>query len=95
MPAYLMMRITIHDSEKLKAYQQAAPSVIEKFNGKILVRGGEVTTLEGPDETRRIVMIEFPDLLAAKSFYQSEEYTQAKKLRMGVAEFEMIAIDGV
>ena len=95
MPAYLMMRITVHDAEKLKAYQQVAPSIIKQYHGKILVRGGDVASLEGPEETRRIVMIEFPDLQAAKEFYHSEEYTKAKELRIGAADFHVITIDGV
>ena len=79
----------------MKAYQQVAPSIIEKYNGKLLARGGEVVSLEGPEETRRIVVIEFPNLNAAKAFYHSDEYTHAIKLRKDAADFELIAIDGL
>ncbi len=95
MPAYLILRITVHDADKLKAYQQLAPAIIEKHHGRVLARGGEVTTLEGAEEGRRIVMIEFPDAQAAKGFYHSSEYTQARALRQGAADFEVIAIEGV
>ena len=49
--------------------------------------------MEGPDENRRIVVIEFKSLDEAKKFYYSDEYEAAIKLRSGVAEFEMIAVD--
>jgi uncharacterized protein (DUF1330 family) len=49
--------------------------------------------LEGPDENRRIVVIEFPSLDDAKKFYYSNEYEEAIKLRSSVAEFEIIAVD--
>ena len=95
MTAYVILRIKVIDSDKLKNYQQAAPSIIEKFGGKILVRGGEVATLEGAEESRRIVMIEFPSLEKAKEFYKSTEYKKAIELRKGAAEFESIAVEGL
>ena len=95
MAAYVVIRIKADDPAQLKDYQKVAPSIIEKYNGKLLVRGGDVITLEGLEETRRIVIIEFPSLDSAKSFYSSDEYTSAIALRKNVAEFELIAVDGV
>ena len=95
MTAYVILRIRVIDSEKLKDYQKVAPSIIEKYNGKILVRGGATVFLEGPEENRRIVMIEFPSLEEAKVFYRSKEYIEAIELRKGAAEFETIAIEGL
>ena len=95
MASYVVIRVRADDPSKLKEYQQVAPSIIDKYNGKLLARGGEVATLEGPEENRRIVIIEFPSLKVAKEFYNSEEYQNAIKLRSGVAEFELIAIEGL
>ena len=95
MTAYVILRITVHDSEKLKAYQKAAPSIIEQYEGKLLARGGEVISLEGPTDKRRTVIIEFPTMEKAKSFYLSPEYTEAIILRKGAAEFEVIAVEGL
>jgi len=95
MSAYILIRIQVEDPSKLKSYQEVAPSIIEKFNGRLRVRGGEVISLEGPNENRRIVVIEFPSLDEAKKFYYSDEYENAIKLRSGIADFEMIAVDGI
>ncbi len=95
MATYVILRIMVHDVEKLKAYQKIAPSVIEKYEGTILARGGEVTSLEGPEEKRRIVMVEFPTMEKAKNFYRSPEYLEAIELRKGAAEFEAIAFNGL
>lgn len=95
MTAYVIMRISVNDSEKLKDYQQVAPSIIQKYNGKLLARGGEVISLEGPEEHRRLVVIQFPSLKLAKDFYHSDEYTQAIALRESAAKFEIIAIEGL
>jgi len=95
MPAYMIIRIDVDDPGRLKEYQAAAPAVVEKFQGKFLVRGGSYVTLEGPEESRRIVMIEFPDRSSAEAFYNSPEYAEARKLREGVGCFESVVVDGV
>lgn len=95
MSAYIILRITVTDPDKLKAYQNIAPGIIERYNGKIRVRGGEVTSLEGPEENRRVVMIEFPNQEEAKAFYASDAYERVIEMRKGAAVFEAIAVDGV
>jgi len=95
MSAYILIRVQVSEPSKLKNYQDVAPAIIEKYNGRLIVRGGDVISLEGPDEKRRIVVIEFPSLAEAKTFYYSKEYEQAIRLRSGVAQFEMIAVDGI
>ena len=58
MSAYLIGQIQVTDLERYKEYMKASPGVNEKFGGRFIVRGGERVTLEGPEETRRIVVIE-------------------------------------
>lgn len=95
MTAYVVVRIKADNPSLLRDYQAIAPPIIEKYKGKFLARGGDVLTLEGPDETRRIILIEFPSLEDAKAYYQSKEYTNAIELRKGVSETEIIAVAGV
>jgi len=95
MSALIIIRVEVSDSSKLKEYQDVAPGIIKKYNGTLLVRGGRVISLEGPEEKRRIVVIEFPSLDEASAFYYSDEYEKAIKLRIDVAKFEMIAVDGI
>ena len=94
MPAYIIARVQVTDWERYREYTRATPGAIEKFGGKFIVRGGETTTLEGPSETARLVVIEFPSLEKAKAFYHSEEYTRAKKLREGAATGQFLVVDG-
>jgi uncharacterized protein (DUF1330 family) len=63
--------------------------------GRFVVRGGELAVLEGDWSPKRIVMLEFEDLEAAKRFYDSPAYQEAKKLRDGAASLNMIAVEGV
>src|SRR5262249_29643630 len=94
MPAYIIARVDVTDWNQYKRYTDATPAVIERFGGKFIVRGGEVVTLEGQQEKRRIVVIEFPTLERAKEFFNSEEYSKVRKLREGAATGQFVAIGG-
>jgi uncharacterized protein (DUF1330 family) len=94
MPAYIIGRVTVTDTDQYAQYMQATPAVIAKFGGKFIARGGEKVTLEGETETARVVIIEFPSMELAQAFFHSPEYQQAKLLREGAAEAQFIAIDG-
>jgi len=95
MGAYFIARVKISDHEKYKEYLKVTPAIIEKFGGKALARSEGSTTLEGPEESRRIIVIEFPSVEEAKRFYNSSEYRNAKKLREGAAVGEIIVVEGV
>jgi uncharacterized protein (DUF1330 family) len=95
MPAYIIARIKVTNWDKYQSYVKATPEVIKKYGGKFIVRGGEKVTLEGPDETRRIAVLEFPTLEKAKEFFNSRDYQDVRKLRMGAADAQLVAIEGI
>jgi uncharacterized protein (DUF1330 family) len=95
MPAYIIGRIQVTDKVQYAEYIKATPAIIAKFGGHFIARGGESATLEGPEETSRMVIIEFPTLNDAKAFFYSEEYAEAKKLREGAAVAQFVVIDGI
>ena len=95
MAGYIIARVNVTDPEKYKDYIAVTPGLIAKHGGRFIVRGGETATLEGPEETGRIVVIEFESLEQAKAMYESEEYQAAIKLRAGAATAQFIAVAGV
>jgi uncharacterized protein (DUF1330 family) len=95
MAAYLLIRVDVHDWERYRAYMQATPAALAKYGGKFIARGGETVTLEGPEETRRVALVEFPSLAQAKAFYASPEYEAAKALRAGACDAQFVAIEGL
>lgn len=95
MPAYIIARVEVTDWDKYGQYLKVTPGVIEQYGGRFIARGGEMVTLEGPEETKRLVLLEFPSMERAKAWYHSEEYQNAKKIRAGAATASFIAIDGV
>ena len=94
-PAFIIARVDITDRDQYQHYLKAAPSVIEQYGGKVIARSESPLTLEGQDETRRTIILQFPSVARAKDFYFSPEYQEARKLREGAAYGELIVIEGV
>jgi uncharacterized protein (DUF1330 family) len=69
--------------------------VIAKFGGRFLVRGGKQTILEGTWQPHRLVVIEFPNMEALTSWYNSPEYAPLLALRQPAATDHLVAVEGV
>jgi uncharacterized protein (DUF1330 family) len=93
--AYIVVETDIHDPEQYELYKQASPAAVTAGGGRFVARGGELAVLEGDWRPKRLTLLEFPDLEAAKRFYESSEYQEAKRLREGAARFNMVAVNGV
>ena len=95
MVAYVIADIHVTDPEKYEIYKQLAPAAIAKHGGRYLVRGGHMAALEGDWKPERVVILEFPSLDQAKSFYASVEYTAARRARGSAARMNIVAVEGV
>ena len=95
MPAYVIVETDITDPEQYEQYMAASPAAVAAGEGRFVVRGGDIAVLEGDWHPSRLVMLEFEDLAAAKAWYASEVYQEAKKLREGAAHLRMVAVQGV
>jgi uncharacterized protein (DUF1330 family) len=95
MPAYVIVETDIHDPEQYEQYKAASPAAVAGGGGRFVARGGELAVFEGDWNPSRLVILEFPDLEAAKAWYASEQYQEAKKLRDGAARLNMVAVEGV
>ena len=95
MAAYLVVDIEIQDAAGFEDYRKAVPATIEKYGGKILVRGGKFERLEGEWEPKRVVLVEFPSLEQAKRWYDSEEYRAPKAVRLKTSRGNLILVEGV
>jgi uncharacterized protein (DUF1330 family) len=95
-PAYIIGDVRdAWDEEALQEYRRRNTETVESRGGRFIVRGGEVASLEGDWDTRRIVVIEFPDLATAREWYESEDYAPLKALRQSASDTSIILVDGV
>ncbi len=95
MPAYVIVETAVTDPERYEKYKAASPGAVAAGGGRFLVRGGELAVLEGDWQPSRLVVLEFEDLAAAKRWYESEVYQEARKLREGAAHLRMVAVQGL
>ena len=93
--AYILVQADISNPERYAEYAKLAPDIVTKYGGRYLARAGRTLTLEGPPARSRVVVIEFPSLDAAQRFYNSPEYTAARKLREGSATAQFVVVEAL
>lgn len=100
MPAYMIVTAAIHDRDRFIAgYGAAAAKLVSQFGGEYILRGPGAECLEsniGAADLNGASMVisKWPDRDAAKAFWNSSEYAEAKKLREGIADVQVLLIDG-
>ncbi len=95
MSAFLIARVNVTNPEQYENYKKLSVEAVNKYQGRFLARGGTTLTLEGTNETDRVVILEFDSLDNAKTFYESPDYQKAKAAREGAATGQFIVVDGV
>jgi uncharacterized protein (DUF1330 family) len=92
MPAYLIGDVEVHDSEAYASYLELGPKSVELHGGRFLSRGAVTEELEGSWPHNRIVLIEFQSLDAARSWYTSPEFAEAKRRRERAASVNYLLV---
>lgn len=59
------------------------------------MRGGEITSAEGGWNPKRLIILEFPDVAAAKAWHDSPAYAPLKTMRERAARSKIIIVEGV
>ena len=94
MNAYIIGDITVEDLERYKNYIAKAPSFVAKHEGRYLVRGGEVTVMEGDWRPARIVVLEFPSVEHAQAFAADPAYQEVAEDRRAATASRLIIVEG-
>jgi uncharacterized protein (DUF1330 family) len=96
MAAYMIIACKIHDRERfIGGYGRAVPALVEKFGGEYLIVAPGAELLEGTLEGYGSIAIsKWQDKAAAKRFWESGEYAEVKELRSGLADAEVILVEG-
>ncbi|WP_019630274.1 DUF1330 domain-containing protein [Actinomadura atramentaria] len=96
MPAYAMaqLRPVPPLAEGVFAYIERIQETMDPFGGRFLVHGADIEPLDGSFEGA-IVVIEFPDLAAARAWYASDAYQAILPLRTDNIPGSAFLVDGV
>jgi uncharacterized protein (DUF1330 family) len=96
MPAYVIAAVTeAWDQEPLLEYRRRNTDAVAAHGGRFIARGGPHAVLEGDWNPLRLVIIEFPDMDAARGWYESNDYAPLRTLRQGAYTTEIVVVEGV
>ena len=93
--AYVIADIDVTDPDAYEDYKRLSTQAAELYGARFLVRGGAVERLEGDREPQRLVLLEFDDEDAARRWYDSPEYAEARAVRQRAAESSLVLVSGV
>ncbi|QDY40712.1 DUF1330 domain-containing protein [Candidatus Pantoea soli] len=82
------------DADELAVYAEKAGQARGDHPIKPLAFYGELEVLEGRD-AEGVVVLEFPDREAAKAWYHSPAYQEAKAHRLKGAHYRVLLVEGV
>ena len=95
MPAcYIVAQIDVRDPDAYEQYRPLAAASIKKHGGEYLVRGGDLTLLEGEGPLPRVVILKFPSKEKALAWYRSDDYAKALRIRLKAAGSRSFLVEG-
>jgi uncharacterized protein (DUF1330 family) len=84
----------VTDKTKYGEYIRQVPRTIEKFDGRYLARGGQVTVVSGDWNPNRLIIVEFASMDKFQAWWRSPEYRAVAPLREQSAKVNAIVVEG-
>jgi uncharacterized protein (DUF1330 family) len=93
--AYIIAEIEVLDDAGYDGYKAAVVPIVAKYGGRYIVRGGNITSIEGDAPKGRVVVLEFMDVAAAEAFLNSDEYRPVADIRHKTAKSRIMIVEGI
>jgi len=90
--AYMIVLGKNYEAKDLAPYAASLPPIYEKYGGHYVAFAPKFNILEGTPDAQAIIISAWPSVEAANSFWTSPEYVEAKKLRDGIGEFDVVIL---
>lgn len=96
MPAYMIITARIHDRDAfITGYGKAAAELVARHGGEYVFRGRGAQLLEGDfGDGAAVLVSRWPDMATLRRFWDSPDYAEIKRLRDGLADVQVLAVDG-
>jgi len=95
MVAYaIFLRERLRDPEIIKTYYEKLPIAFEGHPAVRRVSHGALEVLEGAG-LESVVILEFPSLAAARAWYDSPAYREARAFRHLAADYRAFIVEGI
>ena len=90
--AYMIVQGKNYNPKDLGPYAASLPPIYEKYGGYYVAFAPKFDIVEGGSDAQAIIISAWPNVEAARTFWDSPEYAEAKKLREGVGEFDVVIL---
>jgi uncharacterized protein (DUF1330 family) len=96
MAAFMIVEMRVLDAELMTQYRAVAAPSMKHRGGEFLVRGGSVEQVEG-DRPRdeQVVVVMFPNMDAARTWYASPEYAKALAVSKDAMTRRVTFVEGI
>jgi uncharacterized protein (DUF1330 family) len=82
MSAYVIIEIKVLNQTVYDEYINKVPSIVKKYGGHYLARGGQIIPLSGDWHPERVILLEFDSFEQIQKWLASPEYAEIAPLRM-------------
>ncbi|MBJ7409669.1 MAG: DUF1330 domain-containing protein [Phenylobacterium sp.] len=95
MTAYVVARVAIHDREPYGRYAAGFMPVLRQYGGRLLVSNEEPEVMEGDWDGRKLVVLAFDDVGAARAWAASPEYRKIAEDRVAGSDAIVVLTEGI
>jgi uncharacterized protein (DUF1330 family) len=92
-PGYVIVEVEVTDPAAFREYGAKVGPTLAAHGGHLIVRG-KANAKEGAIPVGNIVVIEFPSLAAAETWYNSASYKEIIPLRQRAANTRLFIVEG-
>ena len=94
--AYIIVDTLITNDEEMENYKLLAKPLVESFGGEYLARGGELVVKENQLwSPTRLVLLRFPSMAQAQTFYDSPEYQKILPISLHCTQRTLVMVEGL
>ena len=94
MSAYVIGHFTVHDKDHYNHYRSEFFPIFKRFGGELVAVDDDGAVMEGELPAGRTVILRFPDVETAKSWWSSDDYQRISGYRKdGVVQHFMTIIN--
>ena len=94
--AYIIVDTLITNDEEMEHYKLLAKPLVESFGGEYLARGGQLVVKENQLwSPTRLVLLRFPSMAQAQTFYDSPEYKKILPISQSCAKRTLVMLEGL
>ncbi len=91
---YAIVLLDVNDTERYMEYARRATEIESRHGGRPLVAAAAAEVVDGSWPSERVVVLEFPSLEQARSWYRDPEYRGLIPLRHAATKSTVVLIEG-